>query len=116
MRRAHKSILNQVGGSRLVSTSTKVGDSNDDGTEVQLSDEKIFGIDFDNEEGELQKQRNYKDFIMFIKEDESSGSQHSTSKPKPKKKKKPVLSRKEFVELKGAIDQILAAVSTSKPP
>lgn len=52
---------------------------------------------------------------MFIEEDESSGSHYSTSKPNPKKKKKLDVTRKEFHELKGTIDQILVAFTNSQP-
>lgn len=52
---------------------------------------------------------------MFIDEDKSSGSHHSTSKPKPKKKKNSVVSRNEFLELKSTIDQILPTVFNNQP-
>lgn len=53
---------------------------------------------------------------MFFEEKESSESQHSTPKPKQKKKKKVVVSRKEFIDLKNKIDQILIAVTTQQSP
>ena len=54
------------------------------------------------------------DFIMVIDDEESIGSQHSTSKPKTKKKKKITVSRKEFLNLQGKVDQILVVVITKE--
>lgn len=53
---------------------------------------------------------------MYISEEGSNGSEHSTSKPKPKKKKKLVVSRKDFLDLKVVIDQILTTILSVHPP
>lgn len=45
MRKDCETTRNQAGGSKHVPTPTKVGDSNNDGMEVQLIEEQIFGID-----------------------------------------------------------------------
>ena len=113
IRRAREGFGNQAGGMNAMIRPTEDGDSNDDCTEVQLNDEPAFGFDIDEEDDEVQKQGFNDDFQMFIEEDESNASQHSTSKPKPKKKKKSIVSRKDFLELKGKMDQILIAFSTS---
>ena len=112
-RKDQKVMKNQAGGSRPLPATTEVGDSNNDGTKVQLNEEPILGFIFDNEEDDVKKQRNNDYFSMLIEEDESSGFHHFTSKPKPKKKRKPTMSRKEFIELKGTINQILVAVTSS---
>lgn len=49
---------------------------------------------------------------MVIDDKESSGYQHSTSKPK---KKKIAVSRKEFLNLQAKVDQIVAALSSKTP-
>lgn len=64
----------------------------------------------------VQKQGNNDDFSMFTEEDKSSGSYHSTSKPMPQKKKKLDFTRKEFLELKGIINQVFAIHTSSQPP
>lgn len=92
-----------------------VGDSNDSGTKVQISQEPVFDFVFDEEE-EVQKQGQFEYFYMFFEDEESSRSQHSTSKPKQKKKKKAAMSRKEFLNLKSKIHQILSVVSSLQPP
>lgn len=83
---------------------------------MKLIEEPILGFNFDNEYDEVKKQGNNEDFFSLIEEDESSGSPHFISKPKPEKKKMQYMFRKEFIELKGKIDQILAAVISSQPP
>lgn len=93
----------------------EIGDSNDGSTKIQISQEPEFDFGF-HEEEEVQKQGQLDDFDMFFKDDESNGSQHSTSKPKQKKKKKVVVSRKEFLDLKNMIDKIITVVSSQEPP
>lgn len=54
MRRARERTRNQVGGMKAIGKPIEDGDSNnDDGTEVQLSDESVFGFDFDGEDDEV---------------------------------------------------------------
>lgn len=48
MRRARKVTRNDVGGSRHVHAPTEVRDAKGDDTKVELSEEQIFGFDFDN--------------------------------------------------------------------
>lgn len=115
MERARRADRNKVGGSKLVASPTEVGDSNEDGTEIQISKEPILGFDYVEEE-EVQKHDNNDEFQMFMDEDELSRSHHSTSKPKKKRKKKAPISSNKFLELKENIDLILAAVSRSQPP
>lgn len=90
--------------------------SNNDGTKIPLSDEPTFGYDPNDDDNEVQKQCKNEDFQMYITEDELTGSQHYTSKLKPKKKKKPIVLKKELLDLKMKVDQILTAVSSSHPP
>lgn len=49
---------------------------------------------------------------MFLDDDKSSGSQHSTSKPKQKKKNTLEVSRKEFLDLQSKVDHIFDAVTS----
>lgn len=49
MRKADKVIENQIGGLRPIHTPTEGGDSNNDSTVVQLSEEKILGFNFYDE-------------------------------------------------------------------
>lgn len=46
-RKDQKVMKNQAGGSRPLPATTEVGDSNNDGTQVQLSNEPMFGFQFD---------------------------------------------------------------------
>lgn len=110
--RAYEGTRNLAGGTKVVNKPIKDEDSNDDGTKVQLCDEPACGFDLDEDNDEVWKHGNNEDYQMFIDEDESSGFQHSTSKPKPNKKKKSTISWKEFLDLKGKIDQILISIST----
>ena len=84
-------------------------DSNEDGTFISAP---MFGLDDDNLD-DVQKPPPSEDFIMVVDDVESSGSQHSTSKPKQYKKKTIKISRKEFLDLQAKVDQILAVVSSS---
>ena len=52
---------------------------------------------------------------MVLGDEESRGSQHSTSKLKRKNKKMLPVSRKEFLNLQSKVDQIMAAVSSTTP-
>ena len=85
-----------------------------DGTAVEINLGPVFGLDnFDLED--VQQPLNYEEFLMVFADEESSGSQHSTSKPKAKKMKKLAVSRKEFLSLQSKVDQILAAVTINQP-
>ncbi|CAI9282743.1 unnamed protein product [Lactuca saligna] len=116
MRKAREVTINQVGSSRPVPTPTEVGGSNNDGTEVQLSEETMFGFHFENKEDEVQQKKNYDDLLMFLEDDESSGSHHPTSNLKTKRNKQPSVLRKEFLDLKVTIDKILIVVTSTQPP
>ena len=73
-------------------------DSNNEGTTIEISSTPMFGLDDDNFE-DVQQPPLSDEFIMVIDDEESSGSQHSTSKPNANKKKKITVSRKEFLNL-----------------
>lgn len=47
MQRAREVARNQAGDLKPAPTPTEVGDSNNDGTQVQLSNEPMFGFQFD---------------------------------------------------------------------
>lgn len=49
---------------------------------------------------------------MVLDDEESNGSQHSTSNPNQKKKKKLAVTWKEFHDLLSKVDQILVIVSS----
>lgn len=65
IRRVREVIGNQAGGSKPTLTPTEVGNSIDDGTKVQLSDEPMFGFHFRNEEQEVHRKRNDNDFSII---------------------------------------------------
>lgn len=53
MKTAQNATGNQYGGSRPIPTPTEVGDFNDDGTKLQLNEEKMFGLNFEYEEDKV---------------------------------------------------------------
>lgn len=115
MKRDRESEGNLEGGSNPIPSPNKVGDSNDSRTKIQIVQELRLDFVF-NEEEEVRKQGQFEDFDMFFNDEESSGSQHSTAKPKKKKKKKVAVSRKEFIDHKSKIDQLLSSVSSQQTP
>lgn len=106
--------MENVVGPSMPPPKNEVQDSNDDETTIETNSALTFGLD-ENNVDEVQQPLPSDDFIMFLDDEETSGSLHSTSKPKQRKKKKLVVSRKEFLNLQSKFDQILAAV-TSKTP
>lgn len=84
---------NLAGGSQPTHSPIEIGDANDDGTKIQINQEPIFDFGFHDEE-EVQSQCQIEDFDMLFEDEESSGSQHSTSKLNQNKKKKVAISRK----------------------
>ncbi|XP_023754907.1 uncharacterized protein LOC111903362 [Lactuca sativa] len=73
----------------------------------------MFGLD-DVGVNEIDQPVHLDEFMMIFDKEESSGSQHSTSKPKKKKNKKLAVTRKEFVSLQSKVNQILTTVSSNK--
>lgn len=114
IQRVHEETGNQVEWANIVDEPIFNANSNLVGTKVQISDEPNFAYDLS--EDEVQKQTNNTKFPMYLFDDELIGSQHSTSKPKPKMKKKLIVSRKEFLDLKGKVDKILTVVTSVQPP
>lgn len=85
-------------------------DSKDDGTAIEINSGTMFGLD-DLDVNEIDQPVQSDDFMMIFDEDESSGSEHSTSKPMEKKmKKKLLVTGKEFLSLQSKVDQISAAI------
>lgn len=82
-----------VGTSKPYPLNTKEHDSNEDETMIEISSAPTFSLDYKNND-EDQQPLSSDDFIMVLDEAESSGSQHSTSKPKQKKKYKLVVPKK----------------------
>lgn len=76
--------------------SEEIHDSNDDGTIVEISSGPISGLD-DIDLDDVQHPPISDEFLMVFEDEESNGSQHSTSKPKEKKKKTLDVSRMEFL-------------------
>lgn len=73
----------------------------------------MFGLDDFSLDDVHQPTPDTNEFNMLFDEEDSSGSQYSTSKPKEKKKKKGVVTSKEFLSLQSKIDTILVAVTTN---
>ena len=67
--------------------STIAKDSQDVGTEIEVSSAPTFGFDDVDLQEVNQPIPSDDDLMMFVEEEESSGSQHSTSKPKKYKEK-----------------------------
>lgn len=70
-----------VGASKPPPTNIEEHDSNEGEIAIEISYEPLFRLDDDNND-EDQQPLLFEDFIMVLDNEESSGSQHSTSKPK----------------------------------
>lgn len=81
-----QTLHDDVGPSQPPPTNEVQG-SNEDGTTIEISSELVFGLD-DLDIDEIDQPVNSDDFMLIFDDEESSGSQHSTSKPKEKKNKK----------------------------